>query len=171
MERIWMVHFRLLSGDLDKWNNSQMIRIIHNSIFMKHLTFQSKPNALSMKMEIIKTWSKDLFQCWTLFYYVDRPLDLFTTSLNVVRMCLHNTVDGLSGFFCYALLMIMCLEQKMLTLIYFIMSNNLLENARNGKMEHSQQNADPLAIVQAVTEHLNNIFLVFSTYNIYFCGY
>lgn len=33
--------------------------------------------------------------------------------------------EGLS--FCYGLLMIMCLQQKMLTLIYFIMSNNLLE--------------------------------------------
>lgn len=94
-------------------------------------------------------------------YCVTHPLGLFTTSLNVVRMCVCRTeARGLGGLFCYALLMIMCLEQKMLTLIYFIMSNNLLEMVGWRKNERSNNTQTQFGIVQAAAFQLKNILFV-----------
>lgn len=113
--------FRSLQGERNQRNDSKNPRVTTTQKKTFHSVFQcvnnrKKANAIEF------VWMPQIS-----FGVVASPWFVYTVH-SVCALVNASATEGiLSGHTGYGLLMIMCLQQKMLTLIYFIMSNNLLE--------------------------------------------
>lgn len=103
-------------------SSHQCIHLLHHRSFVYSVTLAWPKGSIKRGIAICCA-------CVWLWYTRILLIPLFRSQCLQLLESAHKTEAARGGreSLCYALLMIMCLEQKMLTLIYFIMSNNLLE--------------------------------------------